>query len=381
MTHGANAGGRKTRKTHFMSTADACHEGSRPGFSSEDWVCPRNTPLLDNCPKDSDFHVSFRPGGRAKLESHEGRGTLIDLIPGRLALNNRVIAASGTFGYGTEFAGRMDAAKIGAIVGKGITLEPRAGHPPPRILETAAGVLNAIGLANVGAEAAIAGKAPAWATAGTPIVININGESVEDYVTLAKRFTGVSGVSALELNISCPNVSRGGIAFGLEPEAAAEVTRATRAATTLPLIVKLTPNARDIVAVATAVTEAGAEALTVANTYLGLAINLDRRRTTLTNVTGGLSGPAIKPLTLRLVYEIAAAVRIPIIGCGGVMRGEDAVEYLMAGASAVQVGTASLVDPFSLLRIGGEIAEWLRRNGHQDASDIVGSANPAFRRR
>ncbi|HEV3311855.1 MAG TPA: dihydroorotate dehydrogenase [Chloroflexota bacterium] len=300
---------------------------------------------------------------------------MFDLLPGRLALNNPVMTASGTFGYGTEFAEHGDVSAIGGIVCKGITREPRAGHPPPRIVETAAGALNAIGLANIGMEAAIRDKAPLWADMLTPITVNINGESVEDYAVLARAFTGVPGVAALEVNISCPNVASGGMLFGADPERAAEVTRAVRDATDLPLLVKLTPNVAGVVAVAKAVVEAGAEALTVANTYLGIAIDAATGQPALRNVTGGLSGPAIKPLTLRLVYEVAGTVNVPIIGCGGIMNGRDAAEYLLAGASAVQVGTATLVDPFAPTRIAAELATWLQKSPFASVRDAVGAAH------
>lgn len=303
-----------------------------------------------------------------------------ELISGRLTLNNPVIAASGTFGYGVEFAGRMDASEVGGVVCKGITLEPRSGHPPLRVQETAAGMLNAIGLANVGVEAIIQDKAPQWQTLPLPVIVNINGESAAEYASLAGRLDGVGGIAGIELNISCPNVAGGGMLFGADASAAAEVTRAVRSATAAPLLVKLTPNTNDIVAIAEAVVEAGAEALTVANTYVGMAINANARRPALSNVTGGLSGPAIKPLTLRLVYDIAARVSVPVVGCGGVMTGEDAVEYLMAGASAVQVGMATLVDPFAVRRVATELQAWVRRAGAREAAELIGAANSNMRR-
>jgi len=282
---------------------------------------------------------------------------VFELIRGRLTLNNRVMAASGTFGYGTEFAAKSDPSDIGAIVCKGITVKPRAGNPPPRIVETPAGALNAIGLANIGMDAAIREKAPLWANMPVPVIVNINGETIDEFVKLAQGFDDVAGVAGIELNISCPNVKHGGMAFGIDPDAAAGVTKAVREATTLPLIVKLTPNAQDIPAVAKAVIAAGAEALTVANTYLAISIDAKRGEPALANVTGGLSGPAIKPLTLRLVYEVSRAVDVPVIGCGGIMNAEDAQEYLIAGAKAVQVGTATLVDPFAVPRIGRKLVK------------------------
>lgn len=299
------------------------------------------------------------------------------LIPGRFGLNNPVMAASGTFGYGTEFASAQDIAEFGGVVCKGITRYPRAGHPPRRVIETCAGMLNAIGLANIGVDAVVAEQAPQWAGLPTTFVANINGESVEDYVAVAERLRGVEGVDAFELNISCPNVRRGGMAFGVDPGSAAEVTREVRATNPSPLIVKLTPNAADVPAVAEAVVAAGADCVSLINTVVGMAIDAGQRRPSLSNVTGGLSGPAIKPIALRLVYEVAARVEAPVIGIGGIMCGEDAVEFMMAGATAVQVGTANLVDPFAVPRIARELARWLTREGVRDPRDIVGTANPA----
>jgi dihydroorotate dehydrogenase (NAD+) catalytic subunit len=273
-----------------------------------------------------------------------------------LQLNNRVMAGSGTFGYGDEFAKRNDVSGFGAIVCKGITLLPRAGNPPPRIVETASGALNAIGLANVGIEVVLAKKVPAWRVMGCPVLVNINGESVDDYVEIARRLEGINGVAGVELNISCPNVAAGGMQFGRDPDMAAEVTTAVRSVYSGPLSVKLTPNTERITDVAAATVAAGAEVLTVANTFLAMAFDAKTGRPSLTNGTGGLSGPAIKPLTLRLVHEVSKAVKVPIIGCGGVQSGRDAAEYLVAGAAAVQVATACLVDPFAVPRIANELS-------------------------
>jgi len=288
------------------------------------------------------------------------------------------MAASGTFGYGVEFAARLDISGVGGVVCKGLTIRPRPGHAPPRIIETAAGMLNSIGLANIGIDAAIAGMAPKWAGMPVPVIANISGETPHEYVEMAGRLDGVEGVAAIELNVSCPNVDRGGMLFGSKPEPAARLVSAVRPVTSLPLIVKLTPQAEDVPAVAGAVEREGADAVTVANTFQGLTIDIRRREPTLTNVTGGLSGPAIKPLTLRLVYLVAQVVGIPIIGCGGVLSGEDAIEYLMAGASAVQVGTATLVDPFAVCRIAAELNDRLARDGVLDPREVVGVANPRF---
>lgn len=294
----------------------------------------------------------------------------MELIQGRLRLNNPVMAASGTFGYGIEFAERDDVTKIGGIVCKGITLDPRAGHPPPRIVETAAGALNAIGLANIGVDAVIQEMAPQWERMAVPVLVNINGETVEEYVEVARRLDGVPGVSGIELNVSCPNVARGGMTFGMEPGPASDLTAAVRKANSSPLFVKLTPNTESMIEVARAVIGSGAEGLTVANTYLGVSIDARTGKPRLANVTGGLSGPAIKPLSLRLVLQVAEAVSVPIIGCGGIMNGEDAAEFLAVGASAVQVGTATLVSPFALPRIARQLEEWLARNRSKHPNQV-----------
>jgi dihydroorotate dehydrogenase (NAD+) catalytic subunit len=296
-----------------------------------------------------------------------------------LQLKNPVIAASGTFGYGVEFAARMDVSGLGAIVCKGTTREPRSGNPPVRLAETAAGMLNSIGLQNIGVEAVVAEMVPRWRKLGTPVIVNVAATSIEDYRYMVDRLDGLEGVSGIELNISCPNVREGGVQFGTDADLAAGVTRAVRTATQLPLIVKLSPNVADIQVIAAAVEDAGADAVSVANTVYGLAIDARRRRPVLANGTGGLSGPAIKPYALYLVYQVAQAVSIPVIGVGGVMSGLDAVEFLLAGASAVQLGTALMIDPTSWQRVTAEIEAWLDRQGVHALADIVGSANPSYK--
>jgi dihydroorotate dehydrogenase (NAD+) catalytic subunit len=296
-----------------------------------------------------------------------------------LTLKTPVIAASGTFGYGIEFAERMDLSGLGAIVCKGTTHEPRAGNQPPRVTETPAGMLNSIGLQNVGVDAVIRDKAPQWARLDIPVLVNVSGTSVEDYVEIVNLLDRVPGVSGLELNISCPNVKEGGVAFGVAPRLAAEVTAAVRAATSLPLVVKLTPNVADIRAIAAAVEGAGADALSVANTVYGMAIDIRKRRPVLGGVSGGLSGPAIKPHALYLVYQVAQEVSVPVIGIGGILTAEDALEYIMAGASAVQVGTALLLDPTSWRKIAADLEAWFRREGVCTLRDIVGAANPGLK--
>jgi dihydroorotate dehydrogenase (NAD+) catalytic subunit len=290
-----------------------------------------------------------------------------------LSLANPVMAASGTFGYGLEMAKEMDIQRLGAIVCKGTTLRRRRGNPQPRMVETPAGMLNSIGLQNMGVEALIRDIAPIWATWRVPVVVNIAGENVEEYARLAQRLDGVPGVSGLELNISCPNVATG-LAFGSSPEMAAAVTAAVRRETTLPVIVKLTPNVSDIVSVARAAADAGADALTLINTFPAMAIDVKSRRPALGWGFGGLSGPVLKHIALRLVYQTAAAVDVPLIGCGGIMSGLDAMEYVMAGAAAVQVGTATFVNPRATLDVLEGIERFLEEEGVEDICELVGTA-------
>lgn len=290
-----------------------------------------------------------------------------------LFLANPVMAASGTFGYGLEMAKELDIQRLGAIVCKGTTLRRRRGNPQPRMVETPAGMLNSIGLQNMGVEALIRDMAPIWATWRVPVVVNIAGESIEEYARLARRLDGVAGVSGLELNISCPNVATG-LAFGSSPQMAAAVTAAVRRETTLPIIVKLTPNVSDIVSIARAAADAGADALTLINTYPAMAIDVKSRRPSLGWGFGGLSGPALKPIALRLVYQTVAAVDVPVIGCGGIMTGLDAIEYVMAGATAVQVGTATFVNPRATLDVLEGIERFLDEEGVDDICQLVGAA-------
>jgi len=290
-----------------------------------------------------------------------------------LLLANPVMAASGTFGYGLEMAKDLDIQRLGAIVCKGTTLRRRRGNPQPRMVETAAGMLNSIGLQNMGVQALVRDIAPIWATWRVPVVVNIAGESIDEYARLARRLDGVAGVSGLELNISCPNVASG-LEFGSDPEMAGALTAAVRQETTLPVIVKLTPNVQDIVAVARASVEAGADALTLINTFPAMAIDVKSRRPALGWTFGGLSGPALKPIALRLVYRTAAAVEVPIIGCGGIMTGLDAIEYMMAGATAVQVGTATFLNPRATLDVLEGIERFMEEEGVDDISQLVGAA-------
>ena len=292
---------------------------------------------------------------------------------GSLALRNPVMTASGTFGYAREFENLVDLDQLGGIIVKGISLQARSGNPPPRIIETACGMLNAIGLENVGVDRFISGKMPYLRKLSTPVVVNILGDSVEEYSEIARRLDEVEGLAALEINISCPNVKKGGVAFGTMPEMAARVTQAVRQASSLPLIVKLSPNVTDIVLMAKAVEGAGADAVSLINTLIGMAIDPISRRPRLANVIGGLSGPAVKPVALRLVWQIAQAISLPVIGIGGITTAHDALEFLLAGAAAVQVGTANFYDPSAAENIVQGITAYLQEQGEDRLIDIIGT--------
>ncbi len=288
-------------------------------------------------------------------------------------LRNPVMAASGTFGYGEEFAEYVDLAKIGAFVTKGLSLRPRAGNPTPRIVETPGGMLNAIGLQNVGIEAFIEKKVPFLRSVDTPAIANFFGNTIDEYAELARRLDEIPEIAALEVNISCPNVKQGGIVFGTDPKSAADVVSACRAATTKTLIVKLSPNVTDVVVMARACADAGADSLSLINTLTGLAIDLNRRQPVLANITGGLSGPAIKPIALRMVWQVAQAVKLPIIGIGGIMNATDALEFIVAGATAVQVGTASFINPSAVQSIAEGMEFWMRENGIASVNSLIGT--------
>ena len=292
---------------------------------------------------------------------------------GSLKLRNPVMTASGTFGYGEEFSQYVDLEKIGAFVTKGLSLKPRAGNPTPRIVETPGGMLNAIGLQNVGIDAFIQKKVPFLRSVNTPAIANFFGYTPDEYAELAGRLDAIPEVAALEVNISCPNVKQGGIVFGTDPGCAASVVAACRAATKKTLIVKLSPNVTDIVEMAQACEGAGADALSVINTLTGMAIDLERRRPVLANVTGGLSGPAIKPIALRMVWQVARAVKVPVIGIGGIMSATDALEFILAGATAVQVGTASFVNPGAAQEIAEGMEQWLAARGIADIKSLIGA--------
>ncbi len=293
---------------------------------------------------------------------------------GGLALRNPVIVASGTFGYGEEFAESFyELARLGAVVTKGISLKPRAGNEMPRVIETASGMINAIGLANVGLDAFVSEKLPFLAKQKAVVIANILGSTIEEYAEVAEGLAPHDGVAAIELNISCPNVKCGGIAFGVDPRAAADVTGVVRKAFPRTLIVKLSPQASSIPEMAKTVETAGADAISLINTIPAMAIDAKSRRPVLANVTGGLSGPAIKPIALRMVYEAARAVKIPIIGMGGIMTAEDAIEFMLAGATAIELGTANFVRPMSAIEIIEGIEKWCREQGTKKISDLTGA--------
>jgi dihydroorotate dehydrogenase (NAD+) catalytic subunit len=294
--------------------------------------------------------------------------------PSGLVLRNPVAAAAGTFGYGTEYARIVEIQRLGAIFSKGTTLRPQRGAPPPRLAETPGGMLNAIGLQNPGVRAVVREKAPVWARWQVPVVVNVAGETVDEYVAVARMLDGVPGVAGIELNISCPNIAAGGIIFGCDAALTADVTRAVRAASTLPLIVKLSPNVGDIRPIALAAAEAGADALSLINTVLGMSIDVRMRQPRLGHRTGGLSGPAIKPLAVRMVYEVAGVVALPLVGVGGISTLEDALEFIMAGACCLQVGTATFAQPLTMTTLIDQLAAWMEREGVRSIGEIVGAA-------
>jgi dihydroorotate dehydrogenase (NAD+) catalytic subunit len=331
-------------------------------------VQPAPRPLVEAVPASARGEpVTVSPAENVNLTVDLGRG---------LVLPNPILVASGTFGYGIEYGDVVDVDRLGAICCKGTTLKPRIGNPTPRVTETPGGMLNSIGLQNPGVDAVVEKYAGTWAGWKVPVIVNVAGESVSDYVEVTRRLEGVPGVAAIELNISCPNVGRGGLQFAIDADAAGEVTAAVRRVTDLPLLVKLSPNVADIRPIARAIAEAGADALTAINTLSGIAVSPSRERPLLGNVFGGLSGPAIKPVALRIVYEVAQSVRIPIVAIGGVTELADVLDYLAVGAVAVQVGTAIFADPTLPVRLIDELAAECRRVGVTSHRDLVGTALP-----
>jgi len=296
---------------------------------------------------------------------------------GGLHLKNPVLTASGTFGYGLEFSPFFDLGELGGIVTKGLSPLPRLGNPPVRICETPAGMLNTIGLQNIGVDSFIADKLPALRAFDTTVVANVFGETIPEYVEVCRKLNEAEGVHAIEVNVSCPNVDKGGIVFGNDPRALAEVTTACREATRLPLIVKLSPNVTDITATARAAEQGGADIISLVNTYVGMAIDVDRRRPVLAKIFGGLSGPAIRPLAVRLTWLVHQAVKLPLIGIGGIMEARDALEFILAGASAVQVGTANFVNPDASVRVARGLASYLAEHGIASARELIGALETA----
>lgn len=292
---------------------------------------------------------------------------------GNIKLKNPVMTASGTFGYGEEYSEFVDLNRLGAVVVKGLSLTPREGNPPPRIIETPAGMLNAIGLQNIGIEVFIKDKLPFLRQFHTPVIANFFGDTVEEYSEAAKRLSDIEDIHGLEMNISCPNKHAGWIIFGTDPRVTFEVVGAVRRATHLPLIVKLSPNVTDIALMAKVAEDAGADAVSMINTITGMSIDIKTRRPRLANMTGGLSGPAIKPIAVRMVYEAYRAVKIPIIGMGGIMKAEDAIEFMLAGATAVAVGTANFVNPTVTIDIIHGIESFMKENSIVDVKELIGA--------
>jgi dihydroorotate dehydrogenase (NAD+) catalytic subunit len=293
-----------------------------------------------------------------------------------IALKNPVTVASGTFGYGREYESFLDISQLGAVIVKGTTLEPRLGNPPPRIFETPSGMLNAIGLENPGVYAFIEHHLPYLKERGATVIVNIAGNTMEEYARMAEILDQQSGIAGLELNISCPNVKKGGLQFGTDPDMVKEVVAGVKARTSLPVLVKLSPNVTDIVGIARAAQEGGADCLSLINTLLGMAIDIEKRKPLLANTFGGLSGPAIKPVALRMVYQVASAVDLPILGGGGIVNYRDVMEFMMAGATAVSVGTANFVNPVVTRDIIEGLGRYMVRHGIKDVNEFIGAALP-----
>jgi dihydroorotate dehydrogenase (NAD+) catalytic subunit len=298
---------------------------------------------------------------------------------GSLKLANPLMAASGCFGYGVEYADAVDLASIGAVVSKGLFIKERSGHPPQRIVETPSGMLNAIGLQGIGVHRYIKEKLPELRRLGATNVINICGSTLDEYVELARILSDAEGVHALEINISCPNIKEGGITFGCSLHGTFDVVSAIKKVTHLPVIPKLTPNVTDVASIAKSAEDAGADAVSLVNTFLAMAIDVETRRPKLSNIVGGLSGPAIRPIAVRMVYECRRAVKIPIVGMGGIANATDALEFMIAGATAVQVGTANFVDPFIWSKLLDGMRDYMQRHGIARIADLVGSVDTSAR--
>ncbi len=301
---------------------------------------------------------------------------MLEVNLGGIQMKNPVTTASGTFGFGQEFAELFDLNRLGAITVKGTTLEPREGNPTPRMAETPAGMINAVGLQNKGVAGLQKEALPFLANyPDLPVIVNISANSPEEYAELAAILDQTPGISGLEVNISCPNVKKGGLQFGSDPHSAAEVTKAVRKATSLPVIVKLSPNVADIAAMAVAVENAGADAVSLINTLLGMVIDVQKRKPAIANIMGGLSGPAIRPVAVRSVWQVYKAVKIPILGMGGIVQAEDALQFILAGATAVAVGTANFLDPLTTIKIVQGIKEFMEQNGVKNIQELIGAAH------
>jgi dihydroorotate dehydrogenase (NAD+) catalytic subunit len=353
----------------------------RPASASQTPAPRRDRPSIASVPALP--RVELRPAAPSRTltvaAADDARDLEIDLsidLGRGLVLPNPILVASGTFGYGVEYGDVVDVDRLGAICCKGTTLRARIGNPTPRVTETPGGMLNSIGLQNPGVDAVIEKYARTWAAWKVPVIVNVAGESVRDYVEVTRRLEGVPGIAGIELNISCPNVGQGGLQFAIDAGAAGEVTAAVRRATDLPLLVKLSPNVADIRPIARAIADAGADALTAINTLSGIAVAPGRQKPLLGNIYGGLSGPAVKPVALRVVYEAAQAVKIPVIAIGGVTELADVLDFLAVGAVAVQVGTAIFADPTLPVRLVDELAAECRRIGVRTHLELVGTALP-----
>lgn len=294
---------------------------------------------------------------------------------GGLTIKNPVMTASGTFGYGEEYSQYVDINRIGAVIVKGISLEPRIGNPPPRIIETRCGMLNAIGLENPGVRTFVKEKLPFFRKFDIAVIVNVYGETIDEFKQVVEILNSADGVNALEINISCPNVRKGGVAFGADPDMAYEVTKEIKKLTNLPVIVKLTPNVTDICVIAKSVEDAGADALSLINTVTGMSVDVEKRIPHLKNITGGLSGPAIKPIALRMVWQVIKQVKIPVIGIGGITSAHDALEFLIVGARAVQIGTAHFMNPYASMEIVTGIEDYLMKNNIADVNELIGTLN------
>lgn len=322
--------------------------------------------------------VARRRTSARAVEPSSGKAPDLSVEIAGIRLKNPVMTASGTFGYGTEFTPFFDLNALGGIIVKTVTMHPRLGNAPPRIAETAAGMLNSIGLQNVGIDGLRREKLPFFRTLNTPLFVNIAGKSVEEFADLAKRLSEEEGVTGIELNISCPNVA-GGLDFGTDPRLTYEVVRAVKQTTTLPVIPKLSPNVTDVTVIARAAVDAGADALSLINTLVAMAIDVRTRKPKLPGNTGGLSGPAIRPIAVRMVWQVAQVVNVPLIGIGGIMTGEDAIEFFLAGASAVQVGTANFLDPLAPMKVLADIEAYLIQHGFDAVTPLIGAVLPPDR--